>query len=262
MLAALDREHFVELKQKQLEFVSQYPLINAVLSGLQRGFVYADNAYDSFFVCTKFGFSLFRAPDDEAFSQYFLDFLLKNKDIPEYIHFYCAHNSFEKHLAANWPKYKVRRRAQFRNYQQDRSFKHGDLLPPGFGVATAKELEFELLESALRLDLGHRYWNSKEDFLTAGLGACIVDQSGTPVAICYAACVVNGIAEVDILVLPEHRGKKLMRIVCGACLDQTVAQNLVAHWDAFVENRPSYLMAQKFGLTLTQEYDLLSLFLR
>jgi hypothetical protein len=53
-----------------------------------------------------------------------------------------------------------------------------------------------------------------------------------------------------------------MRIVCGACLDQTVAQNLVAHWDAFVENRPSYLMAQKFGLTLTQEYDLLSLFLR
>jgi hypothetical protein len=67
---------------------------------------------------------------------------------------------------------------------------------------------------------------------------------------------------MDTLVLPEHRGKRFMRIVSEPFFNQTIDKNLVAHWDTFIENSASYVMAQKFELTQIQEYDLLSVFLR
>jgi len=53
-----------------------------------------------------------------------------------------------------------------------------------------------------------------------------------------------------------------MRIVSEPFFNQTINHNLIPHWDTFIENSASYIMAQKFTLTLMQEYDLLSLFLR
>jgi hypothetical protein len=262
MLSEIDQERFPELKQKHLELISSHPLINAVVSGVQRGFVYADQTGDSFFVCTKSGFSVFEGPPDDNFNQPFLQFLLQNKNIPEYIHLYPPNTSFEKHLEANWPKYKVRRRAQFRNHQKELTYAYQELLPDGFHIASAQELDFEQLEEAFGLNFGSRYWNSKEDFLNTAVGACILDEQHAPVAICYSACVVDGIAEMDTLVLPEHRGKRFMRIVSEPFFNQTVTKNLIPHWDTFTANSPSYVMAQKFDLTLLQEYDLLSLFLR
>lgn len=263
MLAEIDQEQFLELKQKHLELVSSHPLISGVLSGVQQGFVYADSTGDSFFVCTKSGFSLFSgALDDVSFNQNLLQFLLENKEIPEYIHLYRPDSSFQNHLEANWPKYKVRCRAQFRNYHKELTYDYEDLLPAGYQIAVAQELDFDQLQQAFGLDFGSRYWNSTEDFLSQAVGACIVDQSGAPVAICYSACVVDGIAEMDTLVLPEHRGKRFMRIVSEPFFNQTITKNLVPHWDTFIANSPSYIMAQKFDLTLMREYDLLSLFLR
>ena len=87
-------------------------------------------------------------------------------------------------------------------------------------------------------------------------------EQGEPVAICYSACVVDGIAEVDILVLSEHRGKRFGRIVSELYFNELVKRKLTAHWDTFIENSPSYILVQKFGVTLTQEYDLLSVFLK
>lgn len=260
MLARIDREDFSELKQKHHELVSQFPLINGVLSGVQHGLVYADARHDSFYVCTKSGFGLVHTPD--AIGKEFLDFLLQNKEIPEYIHLYRPDDSFQKHLEANWPKFKVRRRVQYRNYNRDLYHEYKELLPAGYDTATVPQLDFDKLEKAFGLNFASRYWNSKEAFLNNAVGACIVDEHREPVAICYSACVVEGIAEVDTLVLPEHRGKRFLRIVSAAYFNQTINKNLVAHWDAFIENSPSYVIGRKFDLTQIQEYDLLSVFLR
>jgi GNAT superfamily N-acetyltransferase len=262
MLSAIDPKDFLEVKQKHLELVSQFPLINSVLSRVQHGLVYADAARDWVFVCTKSGFSLVSARGDAAVDQKFLEFLLQNKEIPEYIHLYRAAGSFPGYLETNWPKYKLRRRAQFRNYHRDRTYDDKDLLPAGYRIAVMQELSFEQLDEAFGLNFGHRYWDTKEDFLNRGIGACIVTEHGEPVAICYSACVVDGIAEVDVVVLPEHRGKRFLRIVSGPFLNQAISRNLVSHWDAFIENSRSYMMPQKFDMTLIQEYDLLSVFLR
>jgi hypothetical protein len=260
MLERIDQDQFSALRQKHHTLVSQFPLINGVLSGVQRGFVYADAARESFYVCTKSGFGLVSAPGE--LGKEFLDFLLQNKEIPEYIHLYRPDVSFQKHLEANWPKFKVRRRVQFHNYHRDRYHEYKELLPAGFDTVTAQELDFDQLEQAFGLNFASRYWNSKADFLNHAVGACIVDQQREPAAICYSACVVDGIAEMDTLVLPEHRGKRFMRIVSEPFFNQTIDKNLVAHWDTFIDNSPSYVMAQKFELTQIQEYDLLSVFLR
>ena len=260
MLTRIDQPDFSALKGQHYEIISQFPLINGVLSGVQHGFVYADAGRDSFYVCTKSGFSLVHTPDE--LGKEFLDFLLQNKEIPEYIHLYRPDPSFRKHLEANWPKFKVRRRVQFHNHHRELYHEYRDLLPPGYDTTTAQELDFDKLEKSFGLNFASRYWNSKADFLNNAVGACIVDERREPAAICYSACVVDGIAEMDTLVLPEHRGKRFMRIVSEPFFNQTISKNLVAHWDTFIDNSPSYVMAQKFDLTLIQEYDLLSVFLR
>ena len=260
MLSRIDPENFLELKQKHHELISRYPLINGVLSGVQHGFAYADASRDSFYVCTKSGFSLVSAP--AALGKEFLEFLLQNKEIPEYIHLYSPDSSFQTYLEANWPKYKVRRRAQFHNHHKSTYEEYKEFLPAGYHTVVAQELGVEKLEKAFGLNFGNRYWNSEADFLNNAVGACIVTEAGEPAAICYSACVIDGIAEMDTLVLPEHRGKHFMRIVSQPFFNQTISKNLIAHWDTFVENSASYVMAHKFELTLIQHYDLLSVFLR
>jgi hypothetical protein len=262
MISGIDEEDFHELKQNHLELVSQYPLINAVLSRVQRGFVYVDSARPFFFVCTKSGFSLANGPGNTIPHQEFLEFLLQNKEIPEYIHLYSPAASFQSYLEANWPKYKVRRRAQFRSYHRNLTCQYKDLLPAGYQIVAAQELNFEQMEKAFALNFANSYWNSKDDFLNKAIGACILTEQGEPVAICYSACIVDGIAEVDVLVLAEHRGKKFGRIVSEPFFNQVISRGMIAHWDTFIENSPSYLTIKKFGFTQMQEYDLVSVFLR
>jgi hypothetical protein len=259
MLSRIDPANFLELKQKHQELIWPHPLINAVLSGVQHGFVYAEPSLESFYVCTKSGFGLVSAP---TLGKDFLEFLLQNKEIPEYIHLYHPDDSFRSYLEANWPKFKVRRRAQFHNHHQNVYHEYEEILPAGYHTAVAQDLGVEKLEKAFGLNFGNRYWNSEADFLNNAVGACIVTETGDPAAICYSACVIDGIAEMDTLVLPEHRGQHFMRIVSQPFFNQTISKNLVAHWDTFIENSASYVMAQKFELTLMQEYDLLSVFLR
>ena len=75
-----------------------------------------------------------------------------------------------------------------------------------------------------------------------------MDEHREPAAICYSACVVDGIAEMDTVVLPEHRGKRFLRIVSEPYFNQTIDKNLVAHWDTFIENSPSYVIGPEIRL--------------
>jgi hypothetical protein len=132
----------------------------------------------------------------------------------------------------------------------------------GFRVTSIQEVGFDRLENAFELDFGGRYWNSREEFLKGAIGACILNEKSDPTAVCYSACVIEGVAEMDTLVLPDYRGRRFMRIVSEPFFNLTAARSLIPHWDTFVSNKASYVMAQKFNLQLVREYDLLSVVLR
>lgn len=263
MWARLDTEAYSSIKEAGRDLITQYPLINAVVSGIQDGHVYADGAADGYFIATKSGFSLFHARDHSPASDAaFFDFLKRNPEIPNYLHIYSPPPSFERFIAANGDKYRLRRRRQFRYLREDAAYDYRRLLPAGLRIAPVQQADFDRLEQAFELDLGARYWNSREDFLANAVGACILAENGEPTAICYSACVVDGIAEVDVLVSVDYRGKRLGRFVSEAFVEMAVSRGLVPHWDAFGANTASHLIAQKLGMEAMQEYDLLSLLLR
>lgn len=263
MLSRLDPPLYPGIKRKANDLISKYPLINAVVSGIQEGHVYADVSADVFFISTKSGFSLLSSPPGvPEFNASLFGFLKANHDIPNYIHMYSPAKSFQDYIEANWDKYKIRKRAQFRYYSKKVSYNYHNYLPEGHRIASIREADPDRLEEAFQLDFGRRFWNSREDFLSKAIGACILNDRNDPAAICYSACIVDGIAEMDTLVLSEYRGRKFMRIVSEPFLNMAISEGLTPHWDTFVSNTPSYVMAQKFGLKEVQEYDLLSLLLR
>ena len=54
---------------------------------------------------------------------------------------------------------------------------------------------------------------------------------------------------MDTFVMPEHRGRKFMRIVSNHF--QRDPGGLTPHWDTFVSNVPSYVLAQTFRSRLS-----------
>jgi hypothetical protein len=262
MLARIQQYEYSAIKERHHKRISQYPLINAVISTTQEGFVYADPSRNTFFISTKAGFSLFDSldPTPDLDSALF-DFLKGAPDLAGYLHIYSPSKSFQEHVAANWDKYKVRQRAQF-HYLGGGCGTNERLLPPHCRIATIQEVGFAPLEDVFKLDFGNRYWNSPADFLTHAIGACILNEKSEPAAICYSACVIDGYAEMDTLVMPEYRGKGFMKIVSEPFFNLAVRSKLIPHWDTFVSNAASYRAAQRFQLQLVQEYDLLSLLVR
>jgi hypothetical protein len=59
MLSKLEESGYAEVKERHRELISQFPLINAVISKVQKGLVYVDPVSHSSFISTKAGFSLF-----------------------------------------------------------------------------------------------------------------------------------------------------------------------------------------------------------
>ena len=262
MLSRIQQHEYATIRERHQGRISQYPLINAVISGIQEGFVYADPSRNTFFISTKAGFSLFDSldPTPDLDSALF-DFLKGTPDLPGYLHIYSPSKSFQDHVAGTWDKYKIRQRAQFQ-YSGDGCGTNERLLPPHYRIATIQEVGFAQLEEVFKLDFGNRYWNSTADFMTHAIGACILNEKSEPAAICYSACVIDGYAEMDTLVMPEYRGKGFMKIVSEPFFNLAVKNKLIPHWDTFISNAASYRAAQRFQLQSVQEYDLLSLFVR
>lgn len=262
MLSKLEESGYAEVKERHRELISQFPLINAVVSKLQKGHVYVDPVSRSSLIATKAGFSLFVYEESATGNRDLFEGLKDCLDLPNYVHIYSPPRSLVSYFEETSKHWKIRRRAQFRRHDTTLARDHESLLPPGFTVAPVQEVGFDRLENAFNLDFAGRYWNSREEFLKRAVGACILNEKNEPTAVCYSACVIEGVAEMDTLVLPDYRGRGFMRIVSEPFFNLTAARSLIPHWDTFVSNKASYVMAQKFNLQLVREYDLLSVVLR
>ena len=260
MLAKLEEGGYAEIKERYRELISQFPLINAVVSKLQKGLIYVDPVSSSSFISTKAGFSLFVC--DESANGNLFGGLKDCLDLPNYVHIYSPPKSLAAYFEESATYSRIRRRSQFHRHDTTTLMEYEGLLPPGFSVARIQDVEFDRLENAFKLDFGGRYWNSREEFVEGAIGACILNEKNDPTAVCYSACVIEGVAEMDTLVLPEYRGRSFMRIVSEPFFNLAAAKCLTPHWDTFVSNKASYVMAQKFNLHLCREYDLLSVVLR
>jgi RimJ/RimL family protein N-acetyltransferase len=124
--------------------------------------------------------------------------------------------------------------------------------PPPTGV---RPLSAELLPAADELGLGitSRFWASAADFEANGFGACVL-EGGRVAAVCYAAAVVDGLAEVDVATRPDAQGRGLAFAAAQAFVRECRARGVAPTWDCFAENAASMRLAAKLGFVPARTY--------
>jgi GNAT superfamily N-acetyltransferase len=236
-----------------------FPLIDAVLANLQQGKIFEDESGNElFYIIHKAGFSYIVRDDHTDYSPALL-FLLESKDIPGYFHIYdpptqiihlCNQNTEEVNI-------RVRERVQLKFNGHK---KLETLNPPqNYRIEKINPDNFDKL-SIFNLSLGERFWKSKSDFEANSFGFCIFNEADVPLSICYAACVVNNTAEIDVATLSEYQRKGLAKLVVNAFVEYCINDNIVANWDCFQDNHGSLKTAESIGFERTMSYNFLSIF--
>ena len=247
------------LSARNIGLVTGFPLIDAVLADFQQGKIFRDEmAHELFYIIHKAGFSYIVRDDHTDYSSVLL-FLLESKDIPGYFHIYdpptqiinlCHRNIAEVNI-------RLRERVQlkFNGHEKLRTFE----LPRDYRIEKINVDNFNKL-SIFNLSLAEKFWKSKSDFEANSFGFCILNEVNVPVSICYAACVVNNTAEIDVATLPDYQRKGLARLVVNAFVESCINDNIVANWDCFQDNHASLKTAESIGFERTMSYNFLSIF--
>ncbi len=107
------------------------------------------------------------------------------------------------------------------------------------------------------LKLSTRFWASEQDLLQHAGGIVVLDDE-QPVAICYAGGVAGGEAELDVMTVPDHRGKGAGKLACAAFILGMEERGTRVVWDAFTANIASLRTAQALGFRERKRYALTS----
>jgi RimJ/RimL family protein N-acetyltransferase len=238
-----------------------FPLISAVLQQKQRGQVFVDRQARprSALVITNFGFALFLGdPDNDDFNGS-IEGILSQSDIirPSYLLWYDPPSAWSEKFSCFEPEI-VKRRERIRfQYPEglDGAGKEPDC-PVGFEI---RQLDRALMNKTekFNLQIGSRFWSSEEDFCANGIGTCIM-KDGDIASLCYAACVVDGLAEVDIVTDPVYRGTGLATVVAEQFIGDCLRKKVYPTWDCFSYNEGSMRLAEKLGFMREFGYTLFS----
>ncbi|MDD5156202.1 MAG: GNAT family N-acetyltransferase, partial [Candidatus Omnitrophica bacterium] len=207
------------------------------------------------FVLNHAGFSQVFMLKGQKLPQSFILFLKKSVELPAYFHIYEADSRLPEALKEAGLDVKVRERQQLR-FLSDKPVRAG-ALPKGYKAYDCNEVGFEKL-GVFGLGLDKKFWSSASDFINNAYGKCILGPDRTPVSICYSACISCGISEIDILTLPEYRGKGLARIAAQLFINESIAKGLQPNWDCFSDNAASLRIARSFGFIPLKTYRFLS----
>lgn len=215
-----------------------FPLIGAVLDRVQDGVVYADESGAAAFVQHAFGFAQSFGALDSATEIWLERHILAARgfDGPKL-----------RLYAPEPPAFLLRPEAQpFRSERQ--RFRLASTSPsatqPQGLIASASAANIDLIDRTFGVVT--RFWRTAEDFI-AGANCVLVTRDGTPAALCYAAAISGGRAEIDVLTLPEFRGTGLGRFAVDAFNARCAALGISPLWDCYTNNAGSMGLARAAG---------------
>lgn len=223
---------------------AHFPLIAAVLKDKQAGRVHADRSRHptQIYVEHAFGFAqVFGSPVpsfEQALQRYWL--IDKAFDCTK-VRLYTPHcpdflQASELEGLRSW-------RQHFRldvNAIEDLTAPQ----PKDMVLVQADSSQVDLIENAF--GVVSRFWRTPSDFgnrSNAVLALC----GGQPAALCYAAAVADGKAEIDVLTLPAYRHLGLAKAVVRLFNQRCLAQNVLPLWDCFTNNTASMALCQSAG---------------
>ncbi len=130
------------------------------------------------------------------------------------------------------------------------------LAPDRFQVASINDHLGELLPMrnfTAVLDEVTSMWGSLDAFCAAGFGYCAHDGSSI-VSWCTAEYVSPAQCGIGIETIPSAQGQGLATAVGAAFLAACGQRSILAHWDAWTDNRPSIAVAENLGFRLSSSY--------
>lgn len=224
-----------------------FPLIGAVLLDLQNGVVFGDRAIAPrrVYVEHAFGFAQVFGADDVGFDESLRQYLLVDRPFaPAKVRLYTpAEPEFLR--GPEFDRERSERQRFVLGKERVASPQRQDLLA-GEGIEIREILAADVAKADEQFGVVRRFWRSVDDFITSSL-ATVAWLDGQPAAICYAAAVADGLAEIDVLTRPEYRDCGLGKRVVLAFGDSCSARGLRPVWDCFTNNAGSMALARSCG---------------
>lgn len=240
-----------------------FPLILAVIQGQQRGVAFANRADepDAAVVVSNAGFTCFLGSDDRQFGAFDCEFLevLRRppEDVPSYLLWYSPPLRWRERLdGLATVRCRERVRLTFAGNP-------GDLPPGNCSLPSGWRLcgiDAQRLQGMLELglDVVPRFWVSADDFLSHGVGTCLLDGNDNIVSVCYSACIAGGQAEVDVLTRDGYRGQGNALTVARAFVRECLGRGITPAWDCFSANTASLKLAYSLGFKEVVRYPFYS----
>ena len=224
-----------------------FPLVAAVLENQQDGVVYVDRLENptQVYVEHVFGFAQVFGRSDPGFEQSLHRYLLVERAFksPKVRLYTPKSPSFLKDSAYS------DLRSQRQHFQWDPS--RAEAKTDGM-TEFGKELSLECVAakhvSVIRDTFGveDRFWRTSDDFVRQS-NAVLAFVGGAPAAVCYAAAVAGGQAEIDVLTLPAYRHLGIGKAVVFMFNQRCLQQNLMPLWDCFTNNTASMALCRSTG---------------
>lgn len=229
------------------EGVSYFPIIAAVLSGEQDGHVYADSIENpaQLYVEHASGFAQVFGGPVPPFEEALRRYLFIDKQFPSVkVRLYTPHkpnflNTSDCGGIQSW-----RQHFHLDSSRVESRSPWPDGLSRDLQLVSATENNASLIEAAF--GIAGRFWRTLEDFVNFA-NAVVAVVRGQPAAICYAAAVAGGRAEIDVLTLSPFRHLGLGRAVAHSFNQDCIARNVMPLWDCFINNTASIALSRSVG---------------
>jgi len=230
-----------------------FPLIAAVLNGTQAGVVYADREDDpaQVYVEHAFGFAQVFGRSVPAFEQSLQRYWLVDKGFScTKVRLYTPHcpsflESGEHENLRSWRQH-FQLDASRMGMVEDAMQAHAKNLK----LVHADASNVASIEEAFRVV--SRFWLSPDDW-SHHSNAVLAVVDGEPAALCYAAAIAGGKAEIDVLTLPAYRHLGLAKTVVHTFIRRCLAQGLLPLWDCFTNNAASMALCRATGFVPLDE---------
>ncbi|MBK0391940.1 GNAT family N-acetyltransferase [Ramlibacter algicola] len=220
---------------------SFFPLVAAVLSGTQDGVVLPDPQQPGrcAYVEHAFGFAQVIGTPSTGFGAVLQRRLLEQRDFaPAKVRLYTP-----------WvPPFLAGAAGEPLRSERQRYVLPAAVAPvpdgEGFEAVPVTAATLDAMDAAFGV-LG-RFWRTADDFLRGAL-AVLVSRDGVPAALCYAAAVAGGRAEIDVVTVPDARRQGAGRHAAAAFVRHARSRGVEPLWDCFTNNAGSVALARALG---------------
>lgn len=268
---------FVELSPAQFDraVAPMTPLLDrtpvpAIIEGRTPGRIFVDDADQprAAFIWNDFHYAYLAGDPHDAKVVEGLAALMKHKLIPEarssadptmVIYPHPTAWRQRRNMERIFPGLHITNAARKRFSFDSKRFTPADGPPDGL---TLRSIDAAVLNNQPRLNFDvELFWTSREAFLREGFGYVVLDGERLA-SVCFAPCLGNGRAEVDIYTEPDYRRRGLARVAATAFIKHCLAAELIPVWECWDDNRASVKLAKSLGYRPLEDYPVMFISLR